>query len=154
VNDEPPQMHVQKPVFKNEFNLTTLATVLGLVAVIGGWIWSASDTAAKIGELDRKFTSYTMEHAQLHKDRNVSISANDARNDQRLISIETAVQSQARKQDQLEYRTTVQEQGSASLSRSVEELKNTVNGQSADIRVMLEILKRFDGSGKNGKQQN
>lgn len=148
-------MHVQKPVFKNEFNLTTLATLLGLIAVIGGWVWTASGTArelqSNIGELDRKFTTWTSDHAQLHKDRNVAISADAARNDQRLISVETTIQTQARKQDQLEYRTTVQEQGSASLSRSVEELKNTVNGQSADIRVMLEILKRFDGTPKNGK---
>lgn len=148
-------MHVQKPVFKNEFNLTTLATLLGLIAVIGGWVWTASGTArelqSNIGELDRKFTTWTSDHAQLHKDRNVAISADAARNDQRLISVETTIQTQARKQDQLEYRTTVQEQGSASLSRSVEELKNTVNGQSADIRVMLEILKRFDGTTKNGK---
>jgi uncharacterized coiled-coil protein SlyX len=154
VNDEPTPMNVQKPVFKNEFNLTTAATLLGIVTLVGGWVWSASGTAAQIGELDRKFTAYTVEHAQLHKDRNIAITAQDARSDQRLISVETAIQTQARKQDQLEYRTTVQEQGSASLSRSVEELKNTVNGQSADIRVMLEILKRFDVSAKNVKPQN
>jgi uncharacterized coiled-coil protein SlyX len=138
VNDEPEHMHV-KPTFKNEFNLTTATLALGLVAVIGGWIWTASDVNASI-------RSWITNHEEIHKAAAAAIAGNEQRTDQRLITLE----GQTRKMEQLEYRVTVQEQGSASLARSVEELKNTVNGQSADIRVMLEILKRLDGV-PNGK---
>lgn len=47
-----------------------------------------------------------------------------------------------RKYENLAYRITVQEQGSQTLARSVEELKAAVNSQSGDIRVMREILQR------------
>lgn len=141
---EDPEMHVQKPIFKNELNLTTIVMAVGLVATLGGWVWSASSTTQKID-------SWISNHEQLHKDRLAQVTGTEARTEARLKATEDNLQTISRKQDQTEYRITVQEQGSASLSRSVEELKNTVNGQSADIRVMLEILKRFDGSVKNGK---
>jgi hypothetical protein len=49
-----------------------------------------------------------------------------------------------RQYDNLAYRITVQEQGSQTLARSVEELKAAVNSQSADLRVIREILTRLD----------
>lgn len=141
---EDPEMHVQKPTFKNELNLTTIVMAVGLFATIGGWVWTASGTT-------QETKSWIINHEQLHKDRLAQLTGSEARTEARLKATEDSLQTISRKQDQTEYRITVQEQGSASLSRSVEELKNTVNGQSADIRVMLEILKRFDGTTKNGK---
>lgn len=138
MNDESNHMPV-KPTFKNEFNLTSATLALGLVSVLGGWIWTASDTNASI-------RAWISNHEEVHKSAAAAIAGSEQRTDQRLIALE----GQTRKLEQLEYRVTVQEQGSASLARSVEELKNTVNGQSADIRVMLEILKRLDGT-PNGK---
>lgn len=132
-------MHIAKPVFKNEFNVTTVVALVGLASVLGGWVWTASSTTSEL-------RTWQVNHEQLHKDRNVTISSDQARTDQRL----TGLEADSRKIENLAYRVTVQEQGSANLAKSVEELKNTVNGQSADIRVMLEILKRQD-SGQNGK---
>lgn len=134
-------MQVQKPTFKNELNLTTVVMAVGLVATLGGWIWQASGTNTRIEARLDKFDAYVLEHAQLHKDRNVAISADAARTDQRFIAVETM----GRKVDQLEYRVTVQEQGSVNLTRSVEELKSNVSTLTADTRVILEILKRMDG---------
>lgn len=137
-------MQITRPSFKYEFNLTTISTLVGLIVLGAGYVWSASNMTtnfqAQLNAMDSKFTTWIANHEQLHKDRASAISGDQARTDQRLTNME----NQSGKWDNLAYRMTVQEQGSANLSKAVEELKNAVNGQAADIRVMLEIVRRLD----------
>lgn len=126
------------------WNINTTVAVCGfaltlLVSGIG-WTASAATFKASVDEMGRKYDSWIVNHEQLHKDRLATVSAIEARTDQRITTLEQNV----RKVDQIEYRLTVQEQGSQNLTRSVEELKNAVNSQSADLRVIREILTRLD----------
>lgn len=130
-------MNISKPVFKNEVNIGTIAALFGMTVIFAGWIWTASETKTEI-------LSWQNNHDAMHQAQIANFSGFENRTDQRLVSLERATG----KLEHLEYRLTVQEQGSASLAKSVEELKATVNGQSADIRVMLEILKRLDNTAK------
>lgn len=124
-------MHITRPVWKNEWNITTVVALVLFVATAGGWFYAN-------GQTNQKFESWVANHEQLHKDRQAVVTADTARHDTRLGAIETAL----RKVDNLEYRMTVQEQGSANLARSVEELKATVNSLGTDIRVIREIVER------------
>lgn len=136
VEDEP--MHFSRPTFKNELNMTTVVAIFGLAVTLGGWVWSASETRSEI-------VAWQIKHDEMQAIKFASDTGRDQRTDQRLKALEDA----QRKTEQLEYRMAVQEQGAVNLSRSVEELKTTVNGQSADIKVVLEILKRMDPTVRN-----
>jgi len=133
-------MHVSRPTWENKWNLTTVVALVMFAATAGGWFYTSGQFTSSVAEMGRKYDVWISNHEQLHKDRNIEVSSNSARADQRIVALESGVS----KIENLTYRLTVQEQGSANLSRSVEELKATVNNQSADIRVMLEILKRLD----------
>ena len=126
------------------WNINTTVAVCGfaltlLVSTVG-WAASAATFKASVDEMGRKYDGWIVNHEQLHKDRLATVSAIEARTDQRITTLEQNM----RKVDQIEYRLTVQEQGSQNLTRSVEELKNAVNSQSADLRVIREILTRLD----------
>ncbi len=131
-------MHM--PTVKRELNTNTLIQVAGFLIVVGGLIWSAAQQQAGVGELQRKYDNWIAAHENLHKERQATVTGDTARLDTRLTALETAT----REMENIKYRVTVLEQGSLNLTRSVEELKTAVNGQAADIRVMLEILRRMD----------
>lgn len=128
-------MHISKPAWKYEINVTTVAALVMFIATAGGWFWSD-------GQYRQEIRGWIVAHENLHKDRQSIISSDTARADQRLGFLE----SEARKYENVVYRVTVLEQGSVSLGRSVDELKTAVNAQAADMRVMLEILRRLDPS--------
>lgn len=131
-------MHVSKPVWKNEYNVTTVIALVMFAATVGGWVYSSGQQTASIASERIRVDTWIANHEQIHKDRLATVSGIEARVDQRLTGLEASV----RKQDNIEYRLTVVEQGSANLARSVEELKATVNNLGTDIRVIREILER------------
>jgi len=126
------------------WNINTTIAVCGfaltlLVSIIG-WSTSAATFRASVEEMGRKYDGWIAQHEVLHKDRLATVSATEARFDARIGALETAV----RKQDNIEYRVTVVEQGSANLARAVEELKSALNSVVTDIRVVREIVTRLD----------
>lgn len=128
------------PPVKREWNINTLIALAGFGLTICAMIWTTAQRDADLSTLRKEFTDYKTAHEQLHKDRLAAVSAIEARTDQRLSGLELS----SRKQENIEYRVTVVEQGSANLAKSVEELKAAVNNQSADLRVIKEILTRLD----------
>lgn len=131
-------MQVHRPVWKNEWNVTTVIALVMFLVSIGGWFYTVGRGAENLQSERVRVDTWIANHEQLHKDRLATVSAIEARVDQRLSALEVT----ARKQENIEYRVTVVEQGSANLARSVEELKATVNTLGTDIRVIREILER------------
>lgn len=131
---------MRAPQVKYEVNLTTVIALIGLLITFGTMVWAGGQFHQTVTNLDGRFTNWVMTHEQLHKDRLAQVSASDARMDARIGALEAA----SRQIDNLTYRITVQEQGSVTLSQNVNELKQSVNSQSADIRVIREILTRLD----------
>ena len=113
-------MHVQRPTVKNEISWTTLIAGLGLLITVG-------DSAQKYSAEAR---------ARLQSD--IAATRSD-------VSDLKALDS---KYDNLAYRVTVQEQGAAQLSKSIEDLKKNLSDQGADIKVIREILTRLDAKAK------
>lgn len=137
-------MHIEKPKLQNVWNINTLIAVAGFGITIGLMLWTGGQSEersrASLEALTVKVDTWIGNHEQMHKDRLAVVSAIDARTDQRISALEAS----NRKMENLEYRLTVQEQGSANLARSVEELKTTVNSLGTDIRVIREIVTRLD----------
>lgn len=131
---------MQAPTRKNEVNINTLILLAGFAATAIGWgmIWGRF--TGDVSAMAQKYDTYIVNHDQLHKERLAIVTGVEARTDQRITTIELTM----RKMENFEYRLTVQEQGSQTLARSVEELKNAVNSQGADLRVIREILTRLD----------
>lgn len=128
-------MPIPKPTFKNEINIGTLISFFGMLVVVGGWVWHASsfktEVVVRIDGQDISIQKLA-----------TNMAGFENRTDQRLNTLE----KEANKLPHFEYRITVQEQGMGNLNKSVEELKAAMNGQGADIRVILEILKRIETS--------
>lgn len=108
-------MHVD---VKKEVNYNTIISVCGFVLVLAGMIWTTAQRDADLSTLAKEV----------------------ARSDQRIVALETT----ARRVENLEYRVTVQEQGAQTLARAVEELKTALANQGADLRVIREIVTRMD----------
>lgn len=128
-------MPIPRPTFKNEINISTLFSVFGMIVVICGWIWHASSFKTEV------VTRMDGQDISIQK-MNTNMAGFENRTDQRLSTLE----KETNKLAHFEYRITVQEQGTVNLNKSVEELKTAMNGQGADIRVILEILKRLETS--------
>ena len=135
-------MHVTKPTFKYEMNLTTLAALLGIVISI----WSAS---ARYNTLERDVAALSKEsqlwyasHLAYHSDRAREVNALIVRQDERLKEVESRTQGF----DRLEYRLQLQEQGTTSLSAAVAELRQTINDQASDVKLIREIVQRLDSA--------
>lgn len=131
-------MHI--PPVKRELNTNTIIQLVTFVILLGGMIWTTAQRDADLTTLRRDFTDYRVAHEQVHKDRLATVSGIEARTDARIVALETAI----RKQDNIEYRVTVVEQGSANLARAVDELKAALNSVVTDIRVVREIVTRLD----------
>jgi hypothetical protein len=121
--------HMPPPVVKNELNLNTLALAVGLVLSVGGFVYSTGQFTASVGELSRNMGAMQ-----------ASIAAWQAKTDVRLDNAEVGLN----RYESMNYRLGKQEEFGVTLSDSVEELKNQVSAQSADLRVIREILTRID----------
>jgi predicted nucleic acid-binding Zn-ribbon protein len=101
-----------------EWNLNTIVSLVGFMAMLVAWgiTWG----------------SLTSDMRQLSSD----VDKLEERMDKAEIEI--------RKIDGLTYRITATEQSTTTLSRSVEEIKSSLNTLTSDIRVVREILQRAE----------
>ena len=133
-------MHVARPTFKYEMNLTTLTALLGIVISI----WSASARYNTLEQgveaLDKEAQSWRANHLAYHNDRSREINALITRQDESLKEVET----RTRDFDRMEYRLQLQEQGTTSLSAAVAELRQAINDQAGDVKLIREIVQRLD----------
>ena len=116
---------MQLPRAKNEVNVNTIITVVGFLLTIagGGVAW---------GTAQANIATLTMTTAELGT---------------RMTSAEGVISRLVN----LEYRVTVAEQANTNLARAVDELRAAVASQSADIRVVREIVTRMDRQLADGK---
>lgn len=147
------------PKGRIEWNLNTIIMLIGFVAGIVTWGISIGIFVGKVSEIDAKFTreiaridsrhdqritasdARWREHDQLHRDRNAENAARDAKSEERF----RVVEQELRKIDNLTYRLTVQEASTATLTRTVEEIKTAIGTLASDVRIVREILQR-DGA--------
>lgn len=129
-------MSIVPPKGKYEWNLNTVVLLVGLGTGLVAWGVTWGKFTNAVERSDQEAISWRAAHEQVHKDRQVALAGAEARVDERLRAAETEI----RKFDNLAYRLTVVEQSAFSLSKSIEELKILVNNQSADIRVVREVL--------------
>lgn len=127
---------------KYEWNLNTILLLGGIVSGIATTSGSVVYFASQLNSADRETKEWQSRHEQLHRDRLQQTTAENARQEQRVAQAEVRLQ----KLDNLEYRITVAEQAGLNTAKSIERLTETVNVQSADIRVMREIIERQFGS--------
>lgn len=127
---------------KIEWNLNTLLLIGGIVTGIASTVASGTYFASQLANNDKETKDWQQRHEQLHRDRLQQTTAENTRIDQRLAQAEARLQ----KMDNIEYRITVAEQAGLNTAKSIERLTDTVNGQSADIRVMREIIERQFGT--------
>lgn len=130
-------------------NINTIILVAGfvitLVATLGGWLWYAAGKDQQINQIQRDFNAYTTSHADLHKDRNVAISAFQAEVNTRLNGFDNNAAEMRRIVDNHEFRTTVLEAGAANLSTTVSEIKTEMGEIKADIRLTNQRLEQVIG---------
>jgi hypothetical protein len=109
---------MQFPKPKNEVNVNTIIQIVTLLMMIGGGgaVWGT--TQAAIG---------TLTNNQGKTD--IVVAGNT---------------SQINRIPNLEYRLTVVEQANGNLATAVEQLREALSDQGADIKVMREILTRLD----------
>ncbi|AKR54334.1 hypothetical protein XM25_00635 [Devosia sp. H5989] len=109
---------MQIPPVKREWNINTIISVCGFVGLLAGMVWTTAQRDADLSALAKDF----------------------ARADQRITALEVT----ARRLDNLEYRVSTQEQGAQTLAKAVDDLKAALADQSADLRVIREIVTRLD----------
>lgn len=126
-------MHVPRPKMKNEISWTTLIAAAGLLVTIVGWVWSAGQFSAAVAASQKNSAEA---RARLQAD--IASTQSDVKD---LKSLDS-------KFDNLAYRVTVQEQGSQQFAKAIEDLKNGLSDQGADIKVIREILTRLDAKAK------
>lgn len=133
-----------RPMFKYEINLTTITVAVGLAAML----WDASGRYVtlenQVAKLTTEAANWRDGHLQYHRERATDVSTQAARVDERIKQLET----QNRTIDNLSYRMTVQEQGTTSLANAVNELRQTLNALSGDVRITREIVTRIDKGAK------
>lgn len=135
---------VQAPAFKFEWNLNTIATLLGFGTLIFG-------SGVAWANIDSKFASLNTwigGHEQLHKDRQSEITGDTRAAEERLRALEGRVGGM----DNLAYRLTVNEQSTAATAQVLKEVQATVNKQAVDQATMLAILNRIDQSLRQSPQ--
>lgn len=125
-----------------EYNLNTFVLIAGIIIGIASTGATWGYFTSQLTNADRETKEWQQRHEQLHRDRLAQTTAENARQEQRV----TQAESRLHKLDNLEYRITVAEQAGLNTAKSIERLTETVNGQSADIRVMREIIERQFGT--------
>ena len=125
-----------------EYNLNTFVLIGGIAIGLASTGATYGYFTSQLTSADRETKEWQQRHEQLHRDRLAQTTADNARQEQRMTQAEGRLQ----KLDNLEYRITVAEQAGLNTAKSIERLTDTVNGQSADIRVMREIIERQFGT--------
>ena len=132
-------MNLQKPLFKNEWNWSTVSIFVGFVLLIAGsgaaWQKAMSDqqaTAYEVGSLRQALESEKAAIVSRLKD----------------------VELENKQLGNLSYRLTAVEQFGSNVAASVKEVQVSVNDIGSEMRVMREILQRMDPNPRigNGRQ--
>lgn len=124
---------MQRPVVKNEINLTSAIAVAGFAITVGTMVWKDSGFRANV-------ITWQQAHESYHVERARELTTHNVRTDERLKQVEGHASTIAN----LEYRMAVQEQGTTSLTAAVADLRQGLNDVSADIRLIREIVTRMD----------
>lgn len=111
-----------RPTVKNEINWATVVAVAGMALTVGGLILKTGEFTNTVKHLTEAQSVYRAETQQRF----------------------AALEEMSDKYDNLAYRVTVQEQAAAQTNAAIEELKRSLADQSADIKVIREILTRLD----------
>ena len=129
-----------RTTFENKTNWNTWISLGGLIVTLALGLIGYGKFTQSVGDLDRRFNAWTDDHEQFHAQRQVDTTADRARMDERIKSIE----AEARSLENIRYRLTVQEQGATNLARTVDELRQAIAQQNSDIRLIREIVTRLD----------
>lgn len=111
------------PAVENKVNWTTLIAIIGVCVTFGGMIYS---------------------HGQFTQRMDSNEKAQAAHNTRTDTKLETLAED-SKKIDNLAYRMTLVEQNNITLTQTLSELSKSISAQSADIRVIREILDRSVG---------
>jgi len=142
--DEEKSMNMAIPRGKIEWNLNTLLQVITLVTMLAGGVSIWVNASRDIEEL----RAWRSNHEQYHKDRLAETKGIEARNDERLKSIEGDVRKLTGVTDNLSYRITTNEQTTSSTTQTVKEIQASLAQQAGDLRVIKEILQRLEAGQK------
>ena len=129
-----------RPTFENKTNWNTWISLAGLVVTLTLGAVGYGAFTQSVSDLDRRFNAWTDDHERFHAQRQVDTTADRARMDERIKSIEM----ESRSLENIRYRLTVQEQGATNLARTVDELRQAIAQQNSDIRLIREIVTRLD----------
>lgn len=110
------------PTFKYEFNLTTVAAVIGII----GMLWNAS----------ARYTTLSTQFDVLAND----VERHSGVAERRL----SALEAQSRQFDNLLYRVQKQEDVGEELAKANLELSSVLSDAVSDIKIMREILVRME----------
>lgn len=115
---------MNRPTVKNEINLSTLALAVSTLATIFGGVYAVGQFTAQVDEIR------AAQGVQSEQLKSVTAQSGDT----------------AAKFDNLAYRTTVMEQANATRDKSLSDIRDALASQSADLRVIRQILSQFDKS--------
>lgn len=127
------------------WNLNTLIALAGFVITVGTLLFTLGRFTNGMEETRARFETWRSDHEMMHRDRLAAVTSAEARTDERIKSLEALPV----RIENITHRLTVQEQGAVSLSKSLSDLQKSVSDQSADLRVIREILTRMDRENKH-----
>ncbi len=136
-----------------QYDRVTVAKIAGVVALVTTAVTWGITWQNNVNTADRvkhDFTSWTVAHESYHKERAGENAAAAERVNTRLNAIET----EQRKNNNFEYRLTVLEQVQANQNKALDELKRDLGDVRSDLRVVKEILMRFDQAMGPGTQSS
>jgi len=146
-HDRPEPEEQQDGMTISTKHLVAIAQVLGLLLAFASGITAWNQLGSSIERIDREITTksqardnWVAGHEALHKERLADVRNREGAVDQRLANLDL----QVRKLDELSFRVGATEQSAKSTAEAIRNLEATVNDQSANIRVMREILERLD----------
>jgi len=135
----------QDTVMISTKNLAAIAQAMGLLLAFAAGITAWNGVGNDIERIDREITNRTdartkwvADHENLHKERLAEVRNRDGAVDARLANLD----SQIRKFDELSFRVGAAEQSAKATAEAIKNLEAVVSDQSANIRVMREILER------------
>ena len=144
-HDRPGPDEEQGTVMISTNNLAAIAQALGLLLAFAGGITAWNGVGNDIERIDRELDTrskardnWVVNHENLHKERLAEVRNREGAVDARLANLDT----QIRKFDELSFRVGAAEQSAKATAEAIKNLEAVVSDQSANIRVMREILER------------
>lgn len=114
-------MQVAAPRFRFEWNLNTIAVLLGFAGMFVAWGYTWAEVKVKVGGIDRL--------------------------EARLMAVEV----EARRLDNHELRLTTVEKQATDAATAMRAVEATLSGLAADMRVTREILQRLEAASRSSR---